>query len=208
MRMDDRRSPQPGDAEGNGPPRGEEPSLELLRRAQHGDDAALGLLVTRYLPRMRRWAAGRLPAWARMNVDTDDMVQDTLIRTCERLGTFEARGEGALQAYLRQALRNRIADEVRKSRHRPVDGEDLETRADVGPSPLEEAVGRETVASYERALESLAEAEREAVIARVEMGMSYAELAAALGKPSPDAARMTVSRALLRLAEEMGHGKA
>jgi DNA-directed RNA polymerase specialized sigma24 family protein len=38
------------------------------------------------------------------------------------------------------------------------------------------------------------------------MDSSYAEVARALGKPSVDAARMAVSRALLRLAEEMKRG--
>ena len=47
---------------------------------------------------------------------------------------------------------------------------------------------------------------REAVIARVEMGLGYAEIARHLDKPSADAARMAVSRALVRLAREMGHG--
>lgn len=207
--MDDRRSPPTGGGGQTGPPRdGEEPSLELVRRAQRGDPAALEILLGRYLPRMRRWAKGRLPAWARMNVDTDDMVQDALIRTCERIAEFEPRGEGALQAYLRQALRNRITDEVRRSRHRPVGGEVLEAHPDISPSPLEEAIGEEAMASYERGLASLDEGEREAIIARVEMDMSYGEIAAALGKPSPDAARMAVSRALLRLAEEMGRGEA
>ena len=191
-----------------GSPSGEEPSLELVRRAQKGDGAALDLLLGRYLPRMRRWARGRLPARARLNVDTDDMVQDALIRTCERLGEFEIRGDGALQAYLRQALRNRITDEVRKAHHRPVEDVSLEKRPDEGPSPLEEAIGRETVESYESALASLTADEREGIIARVEMGMSYAEIAAALGKPSTDAARMAVGRALLRLAEEMGRAEA
>jgi len=191
-----------------GSPSGEEPSLELVRRAQKGDGAALDLLLGRYLPRMRRWARGRLPARARLNVDTDDMVKDALIRTCERLGEFEIRGDGALQAYLRQALRNRITDEVRKAHHRPVEDVSLEKRPDEGPSPLEEAIGRETVESYESALASLTADEREGIIARVEMGMSYAEIAAALGKPSTDAARMAVGRALLRLAEEMGRAEA
>ena len=47
---------------------------------------------------------------------------------------------------------------------------------------------------------------REAVIARIEMGCSYAEVAELMGKPSADAARMTVSRALVRLADEMRRG--
>ena len=45
--------------------------------------------------------------------------------------------------------------------------------------------------------------EREAIVARVEMDSSYEAVAQALGKRTPDAARMAVSRALLRLAEEM-----
>ena len=45
--------------------------------------------------------------------------------------------------------------------------------------------------------------EREAIIARVEMDGSYQDVAVALGKPSAGAARMAVSRALLRLAVEM-----
>jgi RNA polymerase sigma-70 factor (ECF subfamily) len=51
----------------------------------------------------------------------------------------------------------------------------------------------------------LQEDEREAVVARIELGLSYAEVARAVGKPSSDAARMMISRALVRLAREMGH---
>ena len=40
------------------------------------------------------------------------------------------------------------------------------------------------------------------------MDGSYQEVAEKLGKPSVDAARMAVSRALLRLAEEMNRGDA
>jgi hypothetical protein len=38
----------------------------------------------------------------------------------------------------------------------------------------------------------------------VELGYDYDELAAELGKPSAPAARMAVTRALARLAQEMG----
>jgi RNA polymerase sigma-70 factor (ECF subfamily) len=77
---------------------------------------------------------------------------------------------------------------------------------DGSQSPIEEAIGREAVEAYERALERLKPEEREAIIARVEMGYTYEELAQALGKPTPDAARKTAQRALVRLAEEMKRG--
>jgi RNA polymerase sigma-70 factor (ECF subfamily) len=70
-------------------------------------------------------------------------------------------------------------------------------------SPLEEAIGREGVERYEQALTRLKPAERDLVIAKVELGYSYAELADAFDKPSTEAARKAAQRALVRLAEEM-----
>jgi RNA polymerase sigma-70 factor (ECF subfamily) len=186
----------------------DERTLDLLRRARAGDRRALEVVLGRCLPRMRRWASGRLPRWARDVVDTDDMIQDALIRTCERIEQFEPRGDGALQAYLCQALKNRIADELRKAGRRPATGQIPEGQPAQDASPLEATIGREALAAYEKALAALGEQEREAVIARVELGLGYDEIAAAFGKPSRDAARMSVSRALLRLAEEMGRGQA
>ena len=94
-------------------------SLVLLERVRAGDTAALNRLMDRYLPRLSRWASGRLPQWARDLSDTDDLVQDTLIRSVANLDHFEARGEGALQAYLRGAVMNRIRDEIRRQRRTP-----------------------------------------------------------------------------------------
>jgi RNA polymerase sigma-70 factor (ECF subfamily) len=54
---------------------------------------------------------------------------------------------------------------------------------------------------YEEALLSLEERQREAVILRLEFDYSHEEVAQAVGCPSANAARMLVSRALLRLAE-------
>jgi RNA polymerase sigma factor (sigma-70 family) len=181
-----------------------ESTFALLARAQQGDDGAIERLMARHLTPLRRWARGRLPAWARDAADTDDLVQDALLQTFKRLGDFEVRGPGALQAYLRQAILNRVRDELRKKGRRP-DATDLDGfEVDGQPSPLEEAIGRESLDSYERALAMLRPEEREAIIGRVEMGYSYEELAEALGKPSPDAARKAAQRALVRLIQQMG----
>jgi RNA polymerase sigma-70 factor (ECF subfamily) len=180
-----------------------EASLALLRRAQAGDASALEQLVARYLPRLRRWASGRLPIWARDLADTTDLVQETLVRTFRRIEHFEPRGEAALQGYLRQAVMNRIRDELRKAKRRP-QFEAVDTGVeDPAASPLERLIGREAVARYEAALERLKPADREVVVARLELGLDNQELAEALGKPSPNAARMAVERAFLRLAAEM-----
>jgi RNA polymerase sigma factor (sigma-70 family) len=180
-----------------------ESTFHLIHRAKAGDQAALDRLFDRHLTPLRRWARGRLPRWARDLADTDDLVQETLLQTFKRIEGFEPRHVGALQAYLRQAVLNRIRDELRRKERRPnataLDG----LEADRGQSPLEQAIGREAVDRYERGLARLRPDEQEAVIGRVEMGLSYQELAEALDKPTPDAARKAAERALVRLAEEM-----
>jgi RNA polymerase sigma factor (sigma-70 family) len=183
-------------------------TFALLERARSGDADALNRLFARHLGPLRRWIRGRLPNWARDMADTDDLVQDTLLGTFKRMDAFEVRRVGALQAYLRQAVLNRLRDELRRKGRRP-DSTDLDgvEAAAAESSPLEEAIGREAVESYERALQRLRPQDREAVIGRVELGYSYDELAEALGKPSADAARKAAERALLRLAEEMKGGR-
>ena len=181
----------------------QESSLELIQRAQAGDHAALDRLLTRYLPRLRRWATGRLPRHARAMTDTDDLVQHALIGTFKNIGAFEGRGEWALQAYLRQAVTNRIRDELERAEHQHQRTELAEDIPDSGVSPLEQAMGTEAFQQYDTALAALDPTDREAVIARLELGCSYREIAALVNKPTPDAARMVVSRALTRLAGTM-----
>lgn len=178
-------------------------SFELLQRAQAGDRAALDTLLARHLPRLRRWASGRLPVGARDFVDTDDVVQETLIRALRHIDTFDYRREGALQAYLRQAVRNRIVDLVRRAGRRAPADELTTGVPDQASSPLEQSIGVEAVERYERALQRLKPKDREAVILRVELGYDYAELGQALQKPSVQAARKAVTRAIARLAREM-----
>jgi RNA polymerase sigma factor (sigma-70 family) len=184
-----------------------ESTFRLLDRARSGDQGALEQLFGRYLKPLQRWARGRLPGWARDLGDTDDLVQDTLVQTFKKIEGFEPRRVGALQAYLRQAVLNRIRDELRRKRRRPEMTELNGLELDRAASPVEEAIGREAVDRYESALTRLRPEEREAIIARVEMGYSYEELAEAVGKPSPEAARKAAERALVRLAEEMKHGR-
>jgi RNA polymerase sigma factor (sigma-70 family) len=183
-----------------------ESTFRLLERARSGDQEALEQLFGRYLKPLQRWARGRLPGWARDLADTDDLVQDTLVQTFKKIEDFEPRRVGALQAYLRQAVLNRIRDEFRRKRRQPEMTELNGLERARAASPVEEAIGHEEVDRYESALTRLRPEDREAIIARVEMGYSYEELAEALGRPSPDAARKAAQRALLRLAEEIQRG--
>ena len=192
---------------GGGPSRVDS-TFELLERVKGGDADALDQVFSRYLPALRRWASGRLPRWTRDLMSTDDLVQETFIRAMKGINRFEMRHEGALHGYLRQAIVNRVRDEVRRGKRAPAHTDLNEHQADRDATPLELAIGAEALERYEAALARLREEERQAIVARVEMGLSYQEIAEALGKPTAEAARMAVSRALMRLAREMEPGNA
>jgi RNA polymerase sigma-70 factor (ECF subfamily) len=209
--MDESKPPDPPRPDGplapTLTPPGVDSTFELVERAKGGDADALDRLFARFLPGLRRWASGRLPRWTRGMMDTDDLVQETVSRAVKHIDTFESRHEGALQAYLRQAVMNRIRDEVRRTKRAPIATALGDDHAAPVASPLETAIGHEAVARYEAALARLRPEDREAVVARIEMDGTYQDVAVALGKPSADAARMAVSRALLRLAQEMSRGE-
>jgi RNA polymerase sigma-70 factor (ECF subfamily) len=106
---------------------------------------------------------------------------------------------------VRQAILNRIRDQLRRVARRPLSTPLTDAEVDDALSPLEQAIGAEAVARYERALERLKPRDREAVIARIELGFDYDELADLLGTPTADAARKAAERAIQRLAAEMTH---
>lgn len=174
----------------------------LIDRIRAGDEAAAERLWSRHLPALRRWAHGRMPIRARHLADTDDLVQMTLVRTLKKVKEFEPQRHGAFFAYLRRALQNQIRDHLRSAKRRPGAPLLAEPQA-ADPSPLEMAIGTDVLETYEAALEQLEEKQREAVFMRVELGSSYEEVADVIGSPTPNAARMVVSRALVRVAELM-----
>ena len=182
-------------------------SEELWKRAQDGDSRALNRLFARYLPRLYRWARGRVPTWARDGVDTADIVQEVLLRTLRRLDAFEPQREGAVFAYLRRALLNRIRDQFRGISRRPqvdplIDGLDERVSSD-DESPLDIVIAHSDRARYEAALKRLRPIDRQAIVASIELGYTYEQVALALDKPSAPAARLAVRRALIRLGREM-----
>jgi RNA polymerase sigma-70 factor (ECF subfamily) len=181
----------------------DESTMELVVRARGGDRMATEALLERCLPALRRWAHGRLPAIARGNLDTNDLVQDAALNLLKRIDLFEPRHVGAMQGYLRQSIINRIRDEVRRvGRHAPP-VELPEDHASDRTSPLEAAIESEAYDRYRDALRKLDTKDRELVVARVEVQWSVGEIAQRFGMPSPDAARMAVTRAVRKLTDHM-----
>ena len=180
-----------------------ESSLELIQKAKTGDEAAIEQLLARYRPRLFRWASGRMPAYARDFTDTEDLIQVALLGLVRNFATFRYEGEWSLQAYLRRSVVNGIREQLRKRVRTPEMQElpvDLKAR---DQCPYEQAVGKEVFERYNRALEQLTAMEQEAVVAWVELGCSHREILLLTEKPSVDASRMFVSRALEKIATLM-----
>ena len=182
----------------------DEPTVELLKRARVGDTAAVEALLQRSLPALKRWAHGKLPASARGYLETSDLVQEAAMSAIAHLDTFESRHVGAMQAFLRQCVINRIRDEVRRVIRRPnmvqLD-DDVQSDAE---SPLEAALLNETYERYHKALARLNRRDRELVIAHVELQWKIVEVAAYFGFHTTAGARMAVTRARGRLVVIMG----
>jgi RNA polymerase sigma-70 factor (ECF subfamily) len=180
-------------------------TLDLIARARAGDTRAADEIFRRSIAPLRRWAHGRLPIGARGALETQDLVQDALLSTLRHLDRFEVRHQGAFQAYLRQAVLNRIRDEARRAGRRPVPVELNDVHPSGAASPLDVVIGRQGVARYEAALQQLRPGDREAIIGRLELQYDYDELATILGKTNANAARVAVTRALARLVELLDH---
>lgn len=185
----------------------DEPTLELVVRARGGDRPAMEALLERCLPPLKRWAHGRLPAAARGRLDTGDLVQEAALHVLGNLDTFEPRHVGAMQAYLRQSVINRIRDEIRRIVRQPPPLELPEDHPSDRTSPLEFAIQAEAYEHYREALTRMSPKDREIIVARIEVQWSLAEIAHRFGMRTVDAARMAVTRAVKRLTNDLAGRK-
>src|SRR5262245_19005646 len=125
-----------GGADADDAPRTDlESTAHLIDLVRAGDQEALNRLFALHRHPLRRWTAGRLPKWGRDRADTDDLAQETRLSTLKRIGEFEPRRVGALQAYLRQAILNRIRDELRRKGRQPPSTDLDSVSADAAASP-------------------------------------------------------------------------
>jgi len=170
-----------------------ESTRTLLSQVRAGNGRAAQVLYERHIARLERWAKERLPASAR------GAVRETLLSTLRGKTVLDSGESGDFQASLREGLLARL----RAGRQPPSADETAERVADAELSPVEEALGRRALERYERAMGELSAGDREAIVARIEMGLSYEQIALELGKEGPEAARQDVSRAIARLAQTM-----
>ena len=176
-------------------------TMILVDRAKQGDEDAREELYRRILPKLERFAHGRIPLSMRRMADTQEVVAEAVFRSLRKLDGFVPHHEGAFMQYLGRIVINRIRDLARrKHRENAIENEQLISGDEL--SPVEQAVGTETFTRYREALETLKDDQRTAVMLHVEMGYAPKELAEALGR-TPDAARKVLCRGLENMAGKM-----
>ncbi len=154
----------------------------LIKKAQKGDIAAFEELVKAHEGFVFKLALRTL----RSEQDAEDAAQEVFVKVWTSLGSF--RGESKFSVWLYRITGNVCTDILRRRRSDTVsltidDGEggDAELEiADSAPTPHEVLEKKERSATLERALDSLQEDQRKALLLREGGGMSYEEIATAL----------------------------
>lgn len=183
---------------------------ELLRRVRGGDQDGAAELVRRYEPAIRRAVRMKLTdTRLRRTLDSVDVCQSVLGNFFVRAaaGQFDLDAPEQLLRLLVSMAHNKLIDHARREqasrrdarRVRTDGGPPLEAVADPHETPSEVVAGRELL---ERVRSLLSEEER-SLMDRRRQGCSWEKLAAEAGT-TPDALRMKYSRALDRVARQVG----
>jgi DNA-directed RNA polymerase specialized sigma24 family protein len=176
----------------------------MSEKPEAGPDERVKELSERYSFHLERWTHGRTPMWARGAFNPRDVVQETLVQVAQRGDDTGPGDDEALLGCLRRALYDNVLVRVHLARIASTE------RQFSVPSSAElhlhdSALGAELLKRYEAGLRRLKPLDREAIIARAELGLPWSEVTELLRKTGVAAARMTVSRALVRLAREMAY---
>lgn len=171
----------------------EREDLELIARWKTGDQAAATRLVEKHSPALARFAAA---SGARS--DVDELVQDTFVRAFNSLDGF--RGDSSFRTWLFTIERRLLLDRVRAEKRRrggvPIQEGDAVTEFDA----LDGMVAGEMEGRLRGAIERLSPTQRQVFTLRVAEGMSYKDIADAVGT-TEGAARVHYHNAMRTVKE-------
>lgn len=163
-----------------------EDDRELIKRAQRGDHGAFRTLVERHQRRAFSIAVGLV----RDENDAHELVQDAFLRVYKSLGSFK--GGSSFFTWLYRIVTNLSIDLMRKPGRR--DAELVDTQQAVedeenlplvsridGADPVDVMRRQEIAARIQAALDELPPYHRGVILMREVEGMSYDEMAQAIG---------------------------
>jgi RNA polymerase sigma-70 factor (ECF subfamily) len=169
---------------------------ELLRKAQHGDDAAFHELVDRYAGSLFRLAV----ALVGNEADAEDVVQETILGAFRHMGAFQRRS--SVKTWLFRILSKRAARCHRSRRRHPtVPFRETSEASELTPGHAADASAADRIDTRLDILETigaLSTPHQQVVVLRELEGMSYAEIAEVLNVP-----RGTVESRLFRARQEL-----
>lgn len=171
---------------------------ELLARLRAGDQAAFDALFRAWYAPLVRQAERLVGARAA----AEEIVQDALLELWRRRETLDP--AGTAQAYLFQTVRNRAYNALRHARvaDRAAPQLTVEATARPAPAPDAEVSTGELEAAIAEAVASLPPRCREVFTLSRANGLTYAEIAGALGV-SVKAVEAQMGRALRTLRERL-----
>ena len=147
---------------------------ELIARWKTGDERAASALVARHASALARFAV----AQGERN-EVDELVQDTFVRAFNSLDGF--RGESSFRTWLFTIERRLLVDRRRAEKRRPDRVEIQEDDASTEYDALDGVVASETERRMRQAMSRLSPTQKEVFTLRVAEGLSYKEIAAAVG---------------------------
>jgi RNA polymerase sigma-70 factor, ECF subfamily len=175
-------------------PKGDEPSdLELIARWRNGEERAATELVARHAPALARFAAA-----SGAGAEVEELVQDTFVRAFGSIDTFRA--ESSFRTWLFTIERRLLLDRRRAERRRGPEVELGEGHVMTTHDPLDSVVAAESKQRLRVAVGRLSPTQREVFTLRVGEGLSYKEIAEAVGT-TEGAARVHYHNAMRAIKE-------
>jgi RNA polymerase sigma-70 factor (ECF subfamily) len=166
---------------------------ELIRRWQNGDQKAATALVERHTPALARFAVS---VGARSEID--ELVQDTFVRAFNSLDGF--RGDSSFRTWLMTILRRLLLDQRRALKRRPEKVEIQDSDSVSSFDALDEMVADEARKRMTEAVTRLSPTQKQVFSLRVADGLSYKEIAEAVGT-TEGAARVHYHNAMRAVKE-------
>jgi RNA polymerase sigma-70 factor (ECF subfamily) len=185
-------------------------SADVLRAARDGSPEALGVLFDRCAGRLLSIIRLRMGRDLRARLESRDILQNTLLKSFQRLDQFEGGDGASLMAWLARIAENEIRDQAdfqHRQRRDIAAGVSLDDShappiAATIRSALSQAVLSEEAGRLEQALEALDADHREVIVLRKLEELSFKEIAERMGR-SEDACRMLLARAMTALTLRM-----